>query len=150
MQMYLFSITPNVLKYIYWSSEDIWKFRKNTSEVVEEIKHYIHSHKMTVLLQPVIVYFLDEPSVHDYGKAAGQRALCLPSLLSFPSSSTSCTPPTGLTAGLGSTVLPERSPRDSVGGEGRRGGLLSRLVRVGPPHGRGFAYWLSYSQTEVI
>lgn len=64
-----------------WSSEGIWKFRKNIKEVV--IKHSIRSHEMTVLLQPVIVRFLDEPSVHDSGKAPWQRA-ALPSPPPFP------------------------------------------------------------------
>ena len=128
--MYSFSLTPSVLKYIYWSSEDIWKFRKNTSEVVEEIKHYVHSHKMTVRLQPVIVHFLDEPSVHDYGKAAGQRALCLPSLLSFPSSSTSCMPPPGLTAGCWDP-LSWKIPQRFCGRWGEEGGLTQQIGEGG-------------------
>lgn len=38
MQMYLVNITPNVLKYIYWTSKDIWKLKKKSEVVYDNRK----------------------------------------------------------------------------------------------------------------
>ena len=134
-----------------WSSEGIWKFRKNIKEVV--IKHSIRSHEMTVLLQPVIVHFLDEPSVHDSGKAPWQRA-ALPSPPSFPFPLHLLPAPLPQVWLLGvGTPCPGRSPWASMGcSPGWGCAYLADWWRRGPSsRQRIHKCLLSYSQTtEVI
>lgn len=140
MQMYLFSITPNVLKYIYWSSEDIWIFRKNTSEVVEEIKHYIHSHKIHCIVYKIhYTMYCYDPLLSiswvsllftTMGRQLGREHFASLPPFPFPLHLLPAHLPQVWLLGIG-IHCPERSPRDSVGGEGRSGGLTQQIGQGG-------------------